>query len=191
MPSTGDVVRKRPAPFDQEEPTNSSDVASKRTRYGPNTYAAPPISDSGQDYSVNGVSPNIPSLNTDLTPVEQMIAMIGALIAEGDRGAESLEILISKIHPDLLADIVITNMKHLPENTPPLTRLSSLSVTRPNGSSSGASQVVAPIGSTISAQTPGLSAQPPFSSSNAINTSMIDTSINPPLDSKRDPRRVS
>lgn len=189
LPATGDVARKRSAPFDQEEPTNSSDVASKRNRYGPNTYAAPPISDSGQDYSVNGVSPNIPSLNTDLTPVEQMIAMIGALIAEGDRGAESLEILISKIHPDLLADIVITNMKHLPENTPPLTRLSSLSVTRPNGSSSGASKVVAPIGSTISAQTPVLSAQPPFSSSNAINTSMIDTSINPPSDSKRDPRR--
>ncbi|KAL0322932.1 UNVERIFIED_CONTAM: hypothetical protein Sangu_1912500, partial [Sesamum angustifolium] len=86
--------------------------------------------------------------------------MIGALIAEGERGLESLEILISNIHPDLLADIVITNMKHLPNNPPPLTRYSNLSLNRPGDSSSDPSQVVASNGFTtiqaleVSAQDP-------------------------------------
>lgn len=112
----GDMPRKRSTPMDQEH----IDSASKRSRYGSNGN-----SDSGHDYSVNGVPP----IDNGLSPVEQMIAMIGALLAEGERGAESLEILISQIHPDLLADIVVTNMKHLPKSPPPLTRLS----TRPSG----------------------------------------------------------
>ncbi|KAL4558964.1 hypothetical protein LXL04_031090 [Taraxacum kok-saghyz] len=80
------MERKRSTPMDQER----IELSSKRSR-------------NGEVVTDNGVS-----------PVEQMIAMIGALLAEGERGAESLEILISQIHPDLLADIVVTNMKHLP-----------------------------------------------------------------------------
>ncbi|KAK2981724.1 hypothetical protein RJ640_005976, partial [Escallonia rubra] len=174
----GDLTKKRP--LDYEEPTFSHDVASKRLRYGPNSYAT------GQDNSVNGVSPKVPLLNGDLTPVEQMIAMIGALIAEGERGAESLEILISQIHPDLLADIVITNMKHLPNDPPPV-----MSVTQKIASSSNSSQFVAPIDVSISPPNHVINPQVPLSASNAISTSLSDlsTSTVSPADSKRDPRR--
>ena len=41
-------------------------------------------------------------LDSELTVVQQMVALVGALVAEGERWAESLEILISKIQPDLL-----------------------------------------------------------------------------------------
>ncbi|KAI3491207.1 hypothetical protein L1887_44453 [Cichorium endivia] len=116
MVMSGDMARKRSTPMEQEH----IDPSSKRSRHD----------------SANGVSTKIPPLDNGLSPVEQMIAMIGALLAEGERGAESLEILISQIHPDLLADIVVTNMKHLPKSPPPLTRLA----TRPTANSVNSSQ---------------------------------------------------
>lgn len=190
LPSSGDVTRKRHS--HTEFQVNNFDVATKRARYDVNTGAPSLVqrSDSGHSLSANnGGSPGVPSLNSDLNPVEQMIGMIGALIAEGDRGAESLKILISNIHPEILADIVITNMKHLPKSPPPLTRLGSLSTTRQNGSSSGAFQV-----SQIDTSVPKTQqAHMPFSSPNTNNSSLSEVSapINPTSESKRDPRRVS
>ena len=78
------MARKRSTPMDQEH----SDSSSKRSRYA--------CSNGSDDHSVNGVSAKMPPLDNGLSPVEQMIAMIGALLAEGERGAESLEILISQ-----------------------------------------------------------------------------------------------
>lgn len=175
-------------PMDNEEQANGHEMAQKRIRYGPNILSTTPIpiNDSGPDsVSVNGVSANVHVSDSDLTPAEQMIAMIGALLAEGERGAESLELLISNIHPDLLADIVITNMKHLPKSSPPLTRLGSLPVTMQNCSLSSPAQVVAP-------SAPVSSAQGPFPVVTTCNVSLSDTPIvnNFPVDSKRDPRRV-
>ncbi|KAK9270973.1 hypothetical protein L1049_026561 [Liquidambar formosana] len=194
LPVSGDLLKKRSMLQDNEDPPNGHEVVPKRIRYGPNTHSMSPVqtSDSGQDnVSVNGVFSKVPLLDTDLTPVEQMIAMIGALLAEGERGAESLEILISNIHPDLLADIVITNMKHLPKTPPPLTRLGNLPVSRQTGSSSNPSQVVAPNAPTTSVQSPVLTAQIPYSSASATSPSLSDMStvVNLPVDSKRDPRR--
>ncbi|KAM4087276.1 hypothetical protein ACJW30_10G166100 [Castanea mollissima] len=190
LPVSGDLSKRRYMTLDNEEP-NGHEVASKRIRYGPDIQSAlaVQVNDSGQDsVPVNGVSP---VLDGQLTPVEQMIAMIGALLAEGERGAESLEILISKIHPDLLADIVITNMKHLPKTTPPLTRLGNLSATRQMGSLSSPSQVVSISALTSSVESPDVSAQAPLSSTTATNSSLSDTPpVNTlPADSKRDPRR--
>ncbi|XP_057503929.1 uncharacterized protein LOC130787563 isoform X1 [Actinidia eriantha] len=193
LSTAGDAVRKRSMPLENEEPDNGHDVTSKRINCGPHihSYSQVQKSESGQDFSVNGVSSKVPLLDGALTPVEQMIAMIGALIAEGERGAESLKILVSQIHPDLLADIVITNMKHLPPNPPPLMRLSSLPVTQ-QGGSSGPPSVAVPIVSTASIQSPVLASQTPPSSSN-VNSSTplsdISTSISPQVESKRDPRR--
>ncbi|KAJ3670682.1 hypothetical protein LUZ60_008108 [Juncus effusus] len=48
--------------------------------------------------------------NNNLSPAGKMIAVIGALIAEGERGVGPLELLISNIHSDLMADIVIETM---------------------------------------------------------------------------------
>ncbi|KAG5251072.1 symplekin [Salix suchowensis] len=174
---SGDQLRKRCVPMDNEEQANGHEMAQKRIRYGPNILSTTPIpiNDSGRILYL---------LMADLTPAEQMIAMIGALLAEGERGAESLELLISNIHPDLLADIVITNMKHLPKSSPPLTRLGSLPVTMQNCSLSSPAQVVAP-------SAPVSSAQGPFPVVTTCNVSLSDTPIvnNFPVDSKRDPRR--
>ncbi|XP_024972633.1 symplekin isoform X2 [Cynara cardunculus var. scolymus] len=186
---SGDMPRKRSIPMDHEH-LGSTDLASKRIRYGSNSNTGPVIqSDSGHDHSVNGASGRVPPLDNGLTPVEQMIAMIGALLAEGERGAESLEILISQIHPDLLADIVVTNMKHLPKSPPPLTRLGSLPVTQQSGLPTTSSQV-AP-----TTQNPVLIA-PVSISSNAISTPLSTTATSislqadPKRDSRRDPRRL-
>lgn len=178
-------------PLENEEPNNGYDVASKRIRRGPNTQSDPPVqkSDLAQDFAGNGVSSKVPLLDGGLTPVEQMIAMIGALIAEGERGADSLKILISQIHPDLLADIVITNMKHLPKNPPPLIRLSTSSGSQQSGSS-GQPSVVVPVVSTASTESQVLVPQTSSSSSYGTSISDMSTTISLPADSKRDPRRV-
>lgn len=187
LPVSGDQLRKRSVPMDNEEQANGHEMAQKRSRYGPNILSTTPIqiNESGPDSVFdNGVSANVHLSDSDLTPAEQMIAMIGALLAEGERGAESLELLISNIHPDLLADIVITNMKHLPKSSPPLTRLGSLPVTLQNCSSSSPAQAVAPLA-------PVSSAQGPIPVVTAGNLSLSDAPIvnNFPVDSKRDPRR--
>lgn len=182
-----DHGRKRSLPSDNEDPSNS-DVAVKRIRHDLSNHVAPSVEndDLGQNY-MNGVSPKVPLLDNNLNPVEQMIAMIGALIAEGERGVESLEILISNIHPDLLADIVITNMRHLPKN-PPLTRPPA---SARKGESGDPSESMA--GATIPLEIPEVTAQVHVSSSNVIDSSPLDMSVsnNLPSDSKRDPRRVS
>lgn len=54
----------------------------------------------------------------EMTPVQQLVAMFGAIVAQGDRAVESLEILIARIPTDLLAEVVIANMHNLP-STPP------------------------------------------------------------------------
>lgn len=197
---SGELSRKRPVPLDNEQMTNGHETISKRIRSGPDSHSTLPakINDSGQDLnSVNGVSPNVPLLDSEMTAVEQMIAVIGALLAEGERGAESLEILISKIHPDLLADIVITNMKHLPKTPPPLARIGNLPVTRQLSSQVSQSQGIAtsvPINSVQSLSGTGQALLPSTTAAVIGPSSLpIDTSnfSNLPADSKRDPRRVN
>ncbi|CAN6463169.1 unnamed protein product [Victoria cruziana] len=51
-------------------------------------------------------------------PVQQLVAMFGALVAQGDKATGSLEILIGSISSDLLAEVVIANMHHLPPCRP-------------------------------------------------------------------------
>ncbi|XP_022849590.1 uncharacterized protein LOC111371695 isoform X1 [Olea europaea var. sylvestris] len=193
LPILGDMMRKRSAPMENEDSNNTNDVTYKRLRYGgPQgvTDSRLDVNDAGQDH-VDGISLKAPLLDQDLTPVEQMIAMIGALIAEGERGFESLEILISNIHPDLLAEIVITNMKHFPRNLPPFppTAFDNLQLNCQSDSPSP-SGGVAPNGS-LSMQTLGLAAQLPVSSSSmtSLPSSDMPPSSNHPSDSKRDPRR--
>ncbi|XP_029129352.1 uncharacterized protein LOC109809450 isoform X2 [Cajanus cajan] len=201
-PVSEELSRKRPVPLDNELLANGHETISKRIRSGPDFHptVAAQINDSGQDLnSVNGVSPNVPVLDSELTAVEQMIAVIGALLAEGERGAESLEILISKIHPDLLADIVITNMKHLPKAPPSLVRVGNLPVSRQLSTQVSQPQVMATSVPINSVQSLSGTAQTSFPSTTATvtATAMATTSLpsdtsnisNQPADSKRDPRR--
>ncbi|KAL6527308.1 hypothetical protein OROGR_016398 [Orobanche gracilis] len=184
---SGDGTKKRSAPVDNEDQNNSSDTTSKRFRGAPFNSKSATFSNNDAVH-VNGMSRSLPE---DLTPVEQMIAMIAALIAEGERGVESLEILISNMHADLLADIVMTNMKHLPKNPPPLTRHDNLFGNHPSDSFSDPAEAVVSNGFATSTPTTDLSAQVPASSLNSTSLpfSDIPTSAAPSSDPKRDPRR--
>ncbi|KFK24648.1 hypothetical protein AALP_AA8G006900 [Arabis alpina] len=53
---------------------------------------------------------------SDTGPVQQLVAMFGALVAQGEKAIGSLEILISSIQADLLADVVMANMHNIPSN---------------------------------------------------------------------------
>ncbi|XP_038898452.1 uncharacterized protein LOC120086087 isoform X2 [Benincasa hispida] len=183
-----DLTRKRPRFLDDEELPNGREV-SKQFRFGSDVHAMSTAQKDGslQNAVSNGTSHDVPALDVELTPAEQMIAMIGALLAEGERGAESLEILISNIHPDLLADIVITNMKNLPKASPPLSWHGDLPVTR-QGSSQV--QVLAPSVPLSSVQTSVAPAQVPFSMASSAGSTFVESTVNGlPVDSKRDPRR--
>lgn len=180
LPISADPTKKRSTPSDNEDPSNNYDLTIKRVHYGPNNHnhTAPLVerNDSGKEY-VNGVDP----------VVTQMICMIGALLAEGERGADSLEILISEIPPDLLADVVITNMKNLPKVPPPFGGFSSA---RANDSTN-LSQTTAPKDSSLGQQAWVPGSQTTISLSTPTSSSLpeMPTSANLPLDSKRDPRR--
>lgn len=50
--------------------------------------------------------------------VYQLIGMFAALAAQGDRAAGSLQILSSSIASDLLAEVVMVNMQHMPVSRP-------------------------------------------------------------------------
>ncbi|PNY06339.1 symplekin tight junction carboxy-terminal protein, partial [Trifolium pratense] len=56
--------------------------------------------------------------DVDNGPVQQLVAMFGALVAQGEKAVASLEILISSISADLLAEVVMANMRYLPPNCP-------------------------------------------------------------------------
>lgn len=58
------------------------------------------------------------SMDKSSGPVQQLVAMFGALVAQGKKAAGSLDILISSISSDLLAEVVMANMQHLPSTCP-------------------------------------------------------------------------
>ncbi|CAN4092268.1 unnamed protein product [Withania somnifera] len=180
LPISADPAKKRSTPLDNDDPSNNYDLTTKRVHYGPNNHnhTAPLVerNDSGKEY-VNGVDP----------VVTKMICMIGALLAEGERGADSLEILISQIPPDLLADVVITNMNNLPKIPPPFGGFSSA---RANDYDN-ISQTTAPKDSSLGQQAwfPGSQTSISLSTPTSSSLPEMPTSANFPLDSKRDLRR--
>ncbi|KAI9085134.1 hypothetical protein K1719_032950 [Acacia pycnantha] len=68
----------------------------------------------------NNASTEPPSSEREVDngPVQQLVAMFGALVAQGEKAVTFLEILISSISSDLLAEVVMTNMCNLPPNNP-------------------------------------------------------------------------
>lgn len=57
-------------------------------------------------------------IDSEMAQVQQLVAMIGAIAAQGDRAVESLEILASNIPSNLLAEVVIANIHNLPSTRP-------------------------------------------------------------------------
>ena len=58
------------------------------------------------------------SSSNELSPLQQMIVMIAALVSKGDHANSSIDLLVASLSPDMLADIVIENMRNLPANPP-------------------------------------------------------------------------
>ncbi|XP_074592745.1 uncharacterized protein LOC141848595 [Curcuma longa] len=195
----GDQIRSKISQLPSDAPFE--ELPSKRIRFEvPSnmahstqmTSAFPDDNDDGNgDYSSS-----TSLVDGDSSAAEKMISMIGALLAEGKRGAESLELLVSNIHADLMADIVIETMKHLPKN------LMVVSVWHNNAplneeipSSSFSSQVV-PITTSVSVPIPSLL---PELASNAVGSNGVGTPDTSPVsnlaaevrrDPRRDPRRL-
>ncbi|XP_006658175.1 symplekin [Oryza brachyantha] len=68
--------------------------------------------------------------------VYQLVSMFAALAAQGDRAAGSLQILSSSIAADLLAEVVMVNMQHLPVSHPEIDQQQTLSTSQPFGAPS-------------------------------------------------------
>lgn len=63
---------------------------------------------------ISSTGPTTSKGDGDTGPVHQLVAMFGALVAQGEKAVGSLEILISSISADLLAEVVMVNMHNLP-----------------------------------------------------------------------------
>ncbi|KAL3617508.1 hypothetical protein CASFOL_037829 [Castilleja foliolosa] len=94
--------------------TSEFPVVGKRARSTPDNSGSPANAMSeGQDrVPSSGSTPSRP--DADNGPVQQLMAMFGALVAQGEKAVVSLEILISSISADLLAEVVMTTMRNLP-----------------------------------------------------------------------------
>ncbi|KAK8913542.1 hypothetical protein KSP39_PZI023708 [Platanthera zijinensis] len=66
------------------------------------------------------IEPPASTREGDSGPVLQLVGMFGALVAQGKKASEPLEILISSISSDLLAEVVMANMQYLPPSCPKL-----------------------------------------------------------------------
>lgn len=192
-------MRTRPLTDTDDTSAASDEMPSKRTRFSAAVVTAQPVKAATDLQDANGATNNI-SLNTslvssDLTPAEKMIVAIGALLAEGDKGAQSLELLLSEIHADLLADIVIETMKHLPQS--PLA-LSGRNGSMPQSIQTSVLSVLSQTGTTVSFAVSGQPAVPSsntplaLAGSSGISTVVSEIPSGPNLvsDFKRDPRRV-
>lgn len=97
-------------------------VSSKRARQ--TSVTAKEITSESLQTSPDSVQINLPLISSTASrdgssgPVQQLVNMFGALVAQGDKAAGSLEILVSSITCDLLAEVVIANMQHLPRTCP-------------------------------------------------------------------------
>ncbi|KAF8394916.1 hypothetical protein HHK36_018855 [Tetracentron sinense] len=117
-----DTGRKRSVGSENSDMVQDDDMSGKRVR--PTIIVSEgPKKESHTD--CNLVQNNLPSTGSaistgdvDTGPVQQLVAMFGALVAQGDKAVGSLEILISSISSDLLAEVVMANMRYLPPNRP-------------------------------------------------------------------------
>ncbi|KAG6523623.1 hypothetical protein ZIOFF_013488 [Zingiber officinale] len=70
---------------------------------------------------------SVPNKDKSPGPVQQLVAMFGALVSQGEKAAGSLDILTASISSDLLAEVVISNMQHLPPICPSMDKEGSSS----------------------------------------------------------------
>lgn len=112
------------------------------------------------------------TLDSKLTPLQQMIAMIGALVAKGERAAASIEILITSLPADMLADVVIENMKNLPPTAPAIPS---------SANASGTSETQSNISGPSKAEA--------TTTMSSVSTAEPSPTVQATSDHRRDPRR--
>jgi symplekin len=115
--------RKRPGSQNGGDLAQDADVPGKRVKTTPDVLKKPKkeLDESTaniQDDTPSSVPASSKGGDVDNGPVQQLVAMFGALVAQGEKAVASLEILISSISADLLAEVVMANMCYLPPNCP-------------------------------------------------------------------------
>lgn len=53
-----------------------------------------------------------------LSPLDRMVGMLSALVAQGEAAMPHVHVLIDNLPPEMLADVVIAYMEHLPDQPP-------------------------------------------------------------------------
>ncbi|XP_055812650.1 uncharacterized protein LOC129882403 [Solanum dulcamara] len=108
---------KRSGVEDNAEPIDDN-LSKKRMRSAPIVSKEPKQELSGSQERVSAGGSTTPRSDGDNVNLQPLVAMFGTLVAQGEKAAASLEILISSISADLLADVVMANMRNLPPNQP-------------------------------------------------------------------------
>ncbi|KAJ6810795.1 uncharacterized protein M6B38_104700 [Iris pallida] len=195
--ATGDLIRKRPVTEPSDMPAVSDEISAKRTRFDTGIITSQPaLSSNLQDDGDAIISSSLEAslMDSDDTPVGQMIKAIGALLAAGERGRDSIAILILNTQADLMADIVIETMKHLPKDPGDLSgRNGNLGPNSQTYPSSVSSQNGPSVPTTSFGKVSTLSSEHPSTAvtSSGISTAASDVPSGSSLlpDVKRDPRR--
>lgn len=95
------------------------EMSGKRARLSPAAASEGSTNELKRDHAlVPSSGPETCKATTDNGPVQQLVAMFGALAAQGEKAAASLEILISSISADLLAEVVMANMQNISSHRP-------------------------------------------------------------------------
>lgn len=114
--------RKRSGSQNGSDLAEDADVPGKRVRTTTDGLKTPKKElDECTANTQNDTPSTVPAFSkgdVDNGPVQQLVAMFGALVAQGEMAVASLEILISNISADLLAEVVMANMRYLPPNCP-------------------------------------------------------------------------
>ncbi|KAJ6798739.1 Uncharacterized protein M6B38_210740 [Iris pallida] len=192
---SGDLVRKRPV-AEPGDMAASDEIPAKRTHFDTVIITSRPALSSNlqdDDDAIINSSLEASLMDSDDTPVGQMIKAIGALLAAGERGHDSIDILILNTQADLMADIVIETMKQLPKAPSDLcVRNGSLG---PN-SQTYPSSVSLQSGPSVSTTSAGTISTFSEHASTAVTSSGIITTVSDITsgssllsDVKRDPRR--
>ncbi|XP_073134260.1 uncharacterized protein [Henckelia pumila] len=105
--------RKRPGLQDGSD-LNEDDMSGKRVKSTVDIIEESVHDPKGNQVNVPSVGPASSVTTAESGPVLQLVAMFSALVAQGEKAAVSLEILISSISADLLADVVMANIQNLP-----------------------------------------------------------------------------
>lgn len=108
--------------METEDHTFEVDVSGKRIKPSPSMSeeSSNELNRKGTVYQEENASSGALSskAESDSGTVHQLVAMFGALVAQGEKAVQSLEIIISTISADLLAEVVMANMCHLPPERP-------------------------------------------------------------------------